>query len=109
MQEVKIAIAPGENFTAAGLMKRYADQTPGVEFRRSYWGETELWIDGTAYRHHHWSITAEDGVERVTLHLLDAGTYQSINSMCRTCTRCAVDCKGTTENVWTGCTGRAVK
>lgn len=104
MQQIQVTIKPGENFTAAGLMKRYADQTPGVQFHPDLWGEHELTIKGTAYRHHHWSITGAV----VTLHLLEADRYRSINIMCRQCLRCAVDCQGTTEKVWTGCVGRVI-
>jgi len=29
---------------------------------------------------------------------------RELNPMCTTCARCGVDCKGTRETVWTGCT-----
>lgn len=74
MKEIKIKVDPGENFTAAGLMKRYADQTPGVMFGRSYFGEAELTQDGKKYRYHHWSITSENGAEVVTLYLQEVKT-----------------------------------
>lgn len=68
MNQVKITVQRGENFTAASLMKRYANQT-GAEFRRSFWGAAELVIDGIAYQYHHWSVTAENGAETITLFL----------------------------------------
>lgn len=68
MRQIKITVQHGENFTAAGLMKQYADQT-GAEFQRSCCGAAELVIDGKPYQYHHWSITAENGTETVTLHL----------------------------------------
>ena len=68
MKQIQLQAARGENFTPAGLMKRYADQT-GTEFRRSFWGAAELVIEGRFYQYHHWSITAENDVETVTLHL----------------------------------------
>lgn len=67
MIQIKVSISRGENFTPASLMKRYADQTPGTEFRRSYFGNALLQIGGKAYSYHHWSITAENGAEVVTL------------------------------------------
>ena len=68
MKQIQIQAARGENFTPAGLMKRYADQT-GTEFRRSFWGAAELVIEGRFYQYHHWRITAENGAEIVTLFL----------------------------------------
>ena len=68
MKEIKIQVSRGENFTPASLMKRYADQT-GAEFRRSFWGAAELVIAGRFCQYHHWSITAENDVETVTLYL----------------------------------------
>ena len=68
MKEIKIQVSRGENFTPASLMKRYADQT-GAEFRRSFWGAAGLVIEGRFYQYHHWGITAENGVEIVTLFL----------------------------------------
>lgn len=69
MKEIKIQIARGENFTPNSLMKRYADQTPGVTFEHGRYFSTFLRIDGKTYDYHHWSITAENDVETVTLHL----------------------------------------
>lgn len=71
MKQITVTVQYGENFTAAGLMKRYADQT-GAEFRRSCYGAAELVIDGKPYQYHHWSITAENGTEAVTLYLKGA-------------------------------------
>lgn len=71
MKQITVTARHGENFTVAGLMKRYADQT-GAEFRRSCYGAAELVIDGKPYQYHHWSITAENGTEAVTLHLKGA-------------------------------------
>ena len=71
MKQITVTVQHGENFTAAGLMKRYADQT-GAEFRRSCYGAVELVIDGKPYQYHHWSITAENGTEAVTLSLKGA-------------------------------------
>lgn len=69
MKEIKIQVARGENFTPASLMKRYADQTPGVTFEHGRFFTTFLRIDGKTYDYHHWGITAENGVEIVTLFL----------------------------------------
>ena len=69
MMHIKITVHPGENFTAAGLMKRYADHHAGVEFRKNCWGTAELVIDGKPYRYHHWSVSAENGADFVTLYL----------------------------------------
>ena len=69
MKQIKIQIARGENFTPASLMKRYADKTPGVAFTRGYFGNAQLVIEERIYQYHHWSITAENDVETVTLHL----------------------------------------
>ena len=69
MREIKIEVDPRENFTAASLMKRYADQTPGVEFGRSCWGQSMLTIEGMAYIYHHWSVTGDNGAAVVTLYL----------------------------------------
>lgn len=68
MKQIKIQVARGENFTPASLMKCYADHTVAV-FRRSFWGAAELVIEGRFYQYHHWSITAENGIETVTLYL----------------------------------------
>ena len=68
MKQIQITVQRGENFTAASLMKRYADQT-GAEFRRRFWGAAELVIDDNAYHYHHWSVTAENGTETITLFL----------------------------------------
>lgn len=69
MIQIKVTVSRGENFTPSGLMKRYADETPGAEFRRSYFGNALLQIGDKAYSYHHWSITAENGCDLVTLHL----------------------------------------
>lgn len=69
MKEIQIKVDPGENFTPAGLMQRYAKQTPGVEFDRSFWGAAQLTINGKVYIYHHWGITAEQGAEIVKLFL----------------------------------------
>ena len=74
MNQIKIQVARGENFTPASLMKRYADHT-GAEFRRSFWGAAELVIEGRFYHYHHWSITAENGIETVTLYLEEVIHY----------------------------------
>lgn len=76
MKQIKIQVSRGENFTPASLMKRYADQT-GTEFRRSFWGAAELVIEGRFYQYHHWSITAENDVEIVTLYLEEVKHYGS--------------------------------
>lgn len=69
MKEIKINIDPSENCTPAGLMRRYANDNPGVAFTRSYFHEPQLIIDGNTYRYHHWGITANDGQCVVTLFL----------------------------------------
>lgn len=69
MKEIKITVDPAENFTASSLMHRYAKQTTGVKLRNTYWFETILEIESTAYRYHHWSVTAENGKTIVTLYL----------------------------------------
>ena len=69
MQEIKIYVNPSENFTPAGLMKRYADQTPNVVFNRGHWGAAQLTIAGSVYEYHHWGITSEDGRDCVQLFL----------------------------------------
>lgn len=104
MKKIEITVDPGENFTPAGLMKRYADQTPGVEFQRSVYGNAKLSIQGTAYHYHHWQITGE----AVTLYLLERARYESINNMCRCCIRLDQDCEGTSCQTWTGCVRREV-
>ena len=73
MKQIRIQTARGENFTPAGLMKRYADQT-GTEFRRSPWGIAQLVIAGQFYKYHHWSITATNDTETVTLYLEEVFT-----------------------------------
>lgn len=69
MKQIKIQVARGENFTPNSLMKRYADQTPGVTFEHGRFFTTFLRIDGKTYDYHHWGITAENGIEIVTLFL----------------------------------------
>lgn len=69
MRQIKIQVALGENFTPNSLMKRYADQTPGVTFEHGRFFTAFLRIDGKTYDYHHWSITAENDVEIVTLYL----------------------------------------
>ena len=71
MKEIKVSVRHGENFTAASLMKRYADQT-GTEFRRSLWGAAELIIEGEKYQYDHWSVTSENGADVVTLYLVSS-------------------------------------
>lgn len=68
MKQIKIQVARGENFTPNSLMRRYAKET-GAIFSSTLWGESELLIEGRAYTYHHWGITAEKGVETVTLFL----------------------------------------
>lgn len=75
MKLIKIQVARGENFTPAGLMKRYADQTPGVTLEHGRFFTTFLRIDGKTYDYHHWGITAKDGVEIVTLFLEEVIHY----------------------------------
>jgi hypothetical protein len=70
MKNIKITVRHGENFTAASLMKRYADQTR-AEFRRSLFGAAELIIDGEKYQYDHWSVTSENGADVVTLYLIN--------------------------------------
>ena len=105
MQQIQVTIKPGENFTAASLMRRYVDRTPGAQLIPNRWGEYELTIKGTVYLYHHWSVSGEV----VTLYLLEADRYRAVNPMCRGCLRLAADCQGTTEKVWTGCTGRVIE
>ena len=69
VQEITIYVNPSENFTPAGLMKRYADNTPGVGFKRGYFGEAQLTIDGSTYDYHHWGITHENSRDCVKLFL----------------------------------------
>ena len=69
MKKIQIELIPGGNFTPSALMKRYADKTPGVVFTRGYFGNAQLVIEERIYQYHHWSITAENDVETVTLHL----------------------------------------
>lgn len=71
MKTIKVSIRHGENFTAASLMKRYADQTR-TEFRRSLFGSAELIIDGEKYQYDHWSVTSENGADVVTLYLISS-------------------------------------
>ena len=103
MKQIKITVSPSDNFTPAGLMTRWAKENKGAAFKRSRWGEALLQIGGTVYRYHHWSITAENGAEIVTLYLLEAETYQSLSTLCRTCTRLEKSCKGSTDRSYTGC------
>lgn len=72
MIQIQVTVFRGENFTPSALMKRYADHTPGAEFRRSYFENALLVIGGKSYTYHHWSITAENGAEVVTLYLEEA-------------------------------------
>ena len=99
MKEIKITVRAGENFTPAQLMKRYADQTAGVEFQRSVYGNAKLSIEGSAYYYHRWKISGE----AVTLYLLECERYDRLNNMCRCCTRLDQDCEGTSCQTWTGC------
>jgi hypothetical protein len=70
MKEIKLTVSPSENFTASSLMHRYANQNTGSKFYRSNFGEALLTIEGTAYRYHHWSITAANAADVVTLYLM---------------------------------------
>ena len=69
MKKIQIELIPGGNFTPSALMKRYADKTPGVAFTRGYFGNAQIVIEERIYQYNHWSITAENDVETVTLHL----------------------------------------
>ena len=69
MKTIQIITEPRENFTPSGLMSRYAQQTPGIQFARGYFGEARLLIARCVYQYHHWMITAEGGREMVTLCL----------------------------------------
>ena len=74
MKQIKIQVARGENFTPNSLMRRYAKET-GAIFSCTFWGESELLIEGRAYTYHHWGITAENDVEIVTLFLEEIKHY----------------------------------
>ena len=69
MTAISLTVSRGENFTPASLMKRYADRTPGVIFHYSYWGSALLAVNQRNYEYPHWGITAENGVEIVTVYL----------------------------------------
>lgn len=69
MKSIQIHTNGGENFTPAGLMHRYAQQTAGAQFARGHFGEARLLIADCVYQYHHWMITAEGGHEIVTLYL----------------------------------------
>ena len=73
MKEIKLYTAPDANFTPAGLMKRYADQHPGVSYRRDRSSEAQLTISGCTYKYDHWKITREGPRDRVTLYLGKVG------------------------------------
>ena len=73
MHEIKLYTDPRENFTPAGLMKRYADQTTGAEFSRGPLSEAQLTISGTVYRYDHWGMTREGGRDCVMLYLQRVG------------------------------------
>ena len=75
MNQIQIEVARGENFTPSGLMYRYAQQTPGVTYEHGRFFSTFLRIDGKAYDYHHWSITAENGSQIVTLYLQEVKHY----------------------------------
>lgn len=104
MKEIQITTTPGENFTPAALMQRYAKQTPGVEFQRSVYGNAKLSIKGCAYCYHHWEISGDV----VTLYLLERERYESLNPMCRNCTELDKGCEGSTCPTWTGCVYREI-
>ena len=74
MKQIKIQVARGENFTPNSLMKRYADQTPGVTFEHGRYFSTFLCfaIDGKTYDYDHWNLTTENVIEIVTLYLEEA-------------------------------------
>jgi len=101
MKEIRIPVEPSENFTAASLMMRYAEQTPSVAFQRSLWGNAERIIEGRRYQYHHWGLNSKDAVH---LYLLELNTAQELNKMCHICTRLDRDCKGSDFQGWTGCT-----
>lgn len=69
LKEIRVVMAAGANFTPAGLMRRYAQQTPGAEVVNGPFFDTRLQIGGIPYRYHHWSITAENGAQIVTLYM----------------------------------------
>lgn len=58
MEDFKFTVAThsSENFTAASLMKRYADSTAGASFERGDFGEAILVVDGARYKYDHWKI-----------------------------------------------------
>lgn len=96
MKKIQITVDPGANFTPAGLMQRYAKETPGVEYQNTVYGAAKLAIRGAAYVYHHWNI---DG-ETVTLFLADAG----LNRMCWNCMELGKSCDGTEYPLtMTGC------
>ena len=78
MTQIKLTVSRGENFTPASLMKRYADRTPGVVYYTSYWGNARLALDGIEYQYHHWSITAENGADVVTLYFEEVKTNERV-------------------------------
>lgn len=69
MHEIKLYTDPRENFTPAGLMKRCADQTPGVTYGSRFFCVAQLIINGAVHEYDHWSITREGGRDCVTLYL----------------------------------------
>lgn len=60
MKQISLSVRNDVNFTPAGLMKAYADQTPSVVFTRNVWGNARLIIEGNVYEYHHWSLCRED-------------------------------------------------
>lgn len=104
MKQIQITVNPGGNFTPASLMQRYAWQTPGVKFQNSVYGGAELSISGCSYCYHHWQISGDV----VTLYLLERDGYESLNPMCRNCTKLYNGCEGTHHRVWTGCVRRSI-
>lgn len=71
MIQISVTVSRGENFTAASLMYRYAKHTPGVTYYNCRLGGARLIIKGRHYDCHHCSITAENGFDVVTLHLVE--------------------------------------
>lgn len=100
MKEIKVLTNPRENFTPAGLMYRYADQTPGVELQYTQYGDSQLVIHGTVYDYVSWDISS---ARVAVLRLMPADQYRALCNMCRNCPGLWKGCTGTTEKVWTGC------
>jgi hypothetical protein len=71
MIQIKLTVSRGENFTPGSLMKRYADQTPGAIHHYGHFGAHRLALNNRDYEYHHWSVTADNGADVVTLFLLE--------------------------------------